>query len=624
MKENKYFRIPRWIILVVDMGIVFFSLSFAYLLRFNFNVPGEEILDFHKAYPTVLGVRFLSFVISKVYRGVIRYTSSADILRITSVLGIGTVAMLVFNFISYAINETYVTPTSVLLIEFICTCFLMIILRLLVKLIYFEFRFSKKPKWDVIIYGAGELGVITKRTLDRDRGAKYNIIGFIDKNTKKVNTTIEGIKVYGEHALDELIEDNNVSHLIISTKAIKKEEKNKLIDKCLEHNITVRDVPPIESWINGELSFNQIKHVKIEDLLGRDEIQIDYGTISNQIDNKVILVTGASGSIGSEICRQLLSFSPKKVILYDQAESPIFELNVELERTFKFKNWEIVVGDIRNEQRLKRVFETFKPELVFHAAAYKHVPLMEHNPSEAVLTNVNGTKIMADMAVEYGVEKFVMISTDKAVNPTNVMGATKRTAEIYIQSLNKNTSTRFITTRFGNVLGSNGSVIPLFKKQIDQGGPVTVTHPEITRYFMTIPEACKLVLEAGTIGKGGEIFVFDMGESVRILDLAKKMIQLSGLELGKDIQIVYSGLRPGEKLHEELFNDKEKMLETHHPQIMIAKVREYNFEDIMEPINNLIHLSYQQNNTDLVGHLKNLIPEYKSNNSEFCVLDQIK
>ncbi len=622
MSQTKYFRLPRWIILVVDIAIVFFSLTLAYLLRFNFDIPQDEIQDFYKAYPTVLGIRLFSFFITKVYRGIIRYTSSSDIIRISSVLLVGTMVMFILNFITFAINKAYITPTSVLLIEFISTSLLMIVLRIVAKMLYFEFRFSKKPKLDVIIYGAGELGVIAKRTLDRDRAAKYNIVAFVDHHKKRINTRIEGIKVYSPEKLNNLVDDNHVSHLIISSNSIEKSQKNKLIEECLNHDITVRDVPPIENWINGELSFNQIKHVKIEDLLGRDEIEIDLNKIGEQVNNKVILVTGASGSIGSEICRQLLKFKPKKLIMFDQAESPMFELNVELLSTYSKVNWEVVVGDIRNKERLENTFINFNPQMVFHAAAYKHVPLMENNPCEAVETNVGGTKILADLSVKYSIEKFVFISTDKAVNPTNVMGASKRTAEIYVQSLNKVSKTKFITTRFGNVLGSNGSVIPVFKKQIDRGGPVTVTHPEITRFFMTIPEACKLVLEAGTIGVGGEIFVFDMGESVKILDLAKKMIQLSGLQLGIDIQITFAGLRPGEKIKEELFSDKEMMLTTHNSKILIAKVREYTFDEVLPIINNLLHLAKKQNNNNLIAGVKALIPEYKSNNSEYSSLDK--
>ena len=387
------------------------------------------------------------------------------------------------------------------------------------------------------------------------------------------------------------------------------------------YNTKVLNVPPVTNWINGELSFKQIKKVQIEELLEREPIQLDKEDIQLQLTGKVILVTGAAGSIGSEIVRQLIRFHPKNIILLDQAESPLYDMEMELHDKYKLQPYEIVMGDIRNKERMENVFRTFHPQIVFHSAAYKHVPMMENNPSESILTNVLGTKTIADLSVEYKVEKFVMVSTDKAVNPTNVMGASKRIAEIYTQSLNKTSATKFITTRFGNVLGSSGSVIPRFRQQIESGGPVTITDPEITRYFMTIPEACQLVLEAGTMGKGGEIFIFDMGDSVKIYDLAVKMIKLSGLVLDKDIRIVYTGLRPGEKLYEELLADHENTLPTHHNQILIAKVKEYDFDSVSNSINDLITLFDKQDNNSIVKKMKELVPEYKSNNSIYVSLD---
>jgi FlaA1/EpsC-like NDP-sugar epimerase len=393
------------------------------------------------------------------------------------------------------------------------------------------------------------------------------------------------------------------------------------VDTCLQHNIKVLSVPPVSKWINGELSFNQLKTVAIEQLLERDPIKLDVSLIEQQLHGKIVLVTGAAGSIGSELARQILRFHPGKVILLDNAESPLHEVEMELADKYAPAQFEVVIGDVRNRERMENVFRTFKPHVVYHAAAYKHVPMMENNPSESILTNVLGTKVTAELAVEHNVEKFVLISTDKAVNPTNVMGASKRIAEIFTQSLGKQVKTKFITTRFGNVLGSNGSVIPRFKKQIEEGGPVTVTHPDITRYFMTIPEACQLVLEAGCMGKGGEIFVFDMGKQVRIADLAKKMIKLSGLTEGRDIQIVYTGLRPGEKLYEELLADTENTLPTHHPQILIGKVKEYAFDEIKQKIEKLITLFYGQDNIEIVSRMKELVPEFRSNNSIFEKLD---
>ena len=389
----------------------------------------------------------------------------------------------------------------------------------------------------------------------------------------------------------------------------------------MQYDIGVLSVPDINTWINGELSFNQIKEIKIEDLLERPPIVLDINKIKKIILNKSVLVTGAAGSIGSEIVRQLISFNPKKIILFDQAESPLYDMELDLQEKFNFYNFEIVIGNIADEYRIRKLFEEYKPSFVYHAAAYKHVPMMEKNPTEALRTNILGTKIIADISNEFKVEQFVMVSTDKAVNPTNVMGASKRIAEVYIQTLNQVSKTNFITTRFGNVLGSNGSVILRFKKQIDKGGPITVTHPEVTRYFMTIPEACQLVLEAGAISNGGEIFIFDMGKSVKIIDLAKKMIKLSGLNIGKDIQVKYTGLRPGEKLYEELLNDLENTLPTHHSKIMIAKVRNYDFEQVQKTFEELIKLQKDHDNFEVVRKMKEIVPEFKSQNSIYEELD---
>ncbi len=417
-----------------------------------------------------------------------------------------------------------------------------------------------------------------------------------------------------------MLSNNNVAHLVLS-KDIPVERKKEMADICLEHNTKMLNVPPITNWINGELSFKQIKKVRIEELLERAPIVLNKDKIEEQLKNKTILITGAAGSIGSEIVRQLIPFKPKQLILIDQAESPLYDIEMELKEHVSAPTYKAYIADICNPGRIEAIFRSHRPEIVFHAAAYKHVPLMEENPTEAVLVNVKGTKYIADFSVEYGVEKFVMVSTDKAVNPTGVMGASKRAAEIYIQALNQKKKTKFVTTRFGNVLDSSGSVIPRFRQQIEKGGPVTITHPEITRFFMTIPEACQLVIEAGSMGQGGEIFVFDMGKSVKIIDLAKKMIQLSGLTLGKDIQITFTGLRPGEKLYEELLHTNENSLPTHHPQILIAKVKEYNYQTISELIDELVVLASSGNEMKLVQKMKEVVPEFISNNSVYEQLD---
>ena len=615
-------NMPRWIIFFIDMGICLFSLILAYLVRFNFSIPRVEIHAFPLVFSLVLGIRALSFYFSKTYQGIVKYTSSKDAQRIFIVITIGSILYILVNSIFYYfVNHKFPIPFSIIIIDYMATTFLMISLRVMFKALYLELTNPNKEKRSVIIFGAGESGIITKRTLDRDAGTKYKVLGFIDDDAKKQGKKLEGITIYDISKLDELLLENNVSNLIISVQNLSPAKKQQIVDICLNHDTKVLNVPPVTNWINGELSFKQIKKVQIEELLEREPIQLDKEDIQKILSNKVILVTGAAGSIGSEIVRQVIRFNPKKIILLDQAESPLYEMEMELFDKYKQQSYEIVMGDIRNKERMENVFKTFQPQIVFHSAAYKHVPMMENNPSESIFTNVFGSKNLADLSVEYKVEKFVMVSTDKAVNPTNVMGASKRIAEIYTQSLGKNSSTKFITTRFGNVLGSNGSVIPRFRQQIENGGPITITDPNITRFFMTITEACQLVLEAGAIGKGGEIFIFDMGKSVKIVDLAKKMVKLSGLTLDKDIRIEFTGLRPGEKLFEELLADKEKTLPTHHKQIMIAKVKEYDFSTISSAITELINLFDKQDNISIVKKMKELVPEFKSNNSVYEELD---
>jgi FlaA1/EpsC-like NDP-sugar epimerase len=614
---------PRWIILCIDLLICFFSMILAYLLRFNFaRIPQVEQDSFHLVFPYVLATRFLSFYLSKTYMGVVRYTGSKDAARIFLVLTLGSIFLCLTNIFTWMGEKIYIIPFSIIVIEYMSTTFIMLSSRFVFKALYFEIKNPNREKTNVIIFGAGEAGLITKRTLDRDAGMKYKVIAFIDDDPKKINHKLEGITIHPFEMLDPLLKEQEVAQVIISVQQLSPVRKQQIVDICMNYPTRVLHVPPVSNWINGELSFNQIRRIRIEDLLERDPIQLDQENIRSQLHQKTVLVTGAAGSIGSELARQIIGYGPRLIILLDQAESPLYEVEMEVRDKAGKGELEVVIGDIRNTERMENLFRTFKPEVVFHAAAYKHVPMMENNPSESIFTNVLGTKIVADLSVKYGVEKFVMISTDKAVNPSNVMGASKRIAEIYAQALGRTTPTRFITTRFGNVLGSNGSVIPRFRQQIENGGPVTVTHPEITRYFMTIPEACQLVLEAGCMGKGGEIFIFDMGASVKIVDLARKMIKLSGLTLDKDIKIVFTGLRPGEKLYEELLNDKEKTIPTHHTQILKAKVKEYDFEGLSKDISELIHLFSQQNNLAIVAKMKQIVPEYISNNSEFEKLDQ--
>lgn len=618
-KENT----PRWIILTLDTLICTLSVIASYFIRFNFKMLAKEAGEIPKVLLIIVSIRFITFIIAKTYSGIIRYTNTRDTVRLFLVIFSGSILFLFINIISYFFfTHNFIIPASVIIIDFMFTIVAMISFRILVKITYLELQNPTKAKTNVIIYGAGESGIITKRALDRDAGMKYKVIAFIDDDPKKTGMTMEGMPIYSSDKLENLLKTKTIAHVIISIQKLHSLKKKEISELCLQYNTKVLVVPPVNKWINGELSFKQIKKINIDDLLGRDVIKLDEKELFSQLSNKTVLITGAAGSIGSEIARQITSFSPKKIILLDQAETPLFHIDLEMQEKFKNANYEIVLGDIRNKERMERIFANFKPDHVYHAAAYKHVPMMENNPSESILTNVEGTKILADLSIRFEVEKFVMISTDKAVNPTSIMGASKRIAEIYTQSLNQLNKTKFITTRFGNVLGSSGSVIPLFKEQIEKGGPITITDPNITRYFMTIPEACRLVLEAGAIGKGGEIFIFDMGKSVKIVDLAKKMIQLSGLTLGKDIQITYVGLRPGEKLYEELLNNKENTLPTHHPQIMIAKVVEWDLTKISNDLNELIELFISQNNTRIVKKMKEMIPEFISNNSIYAELDK--
>jgi len=614
---------PRWMIFIIDLFFSILSIYLAFNLRFNFNVPEAEYNNAQYTLLSVISIRGLAFLLMRSYSGFVRYTSSLDVQRILRIVAIGSVFFLVLNtFWRLITSYGFPLPTSVIFIDFLILSFFMIGYRLLVKVIYFEYKSSDSINESVVIFGAGEAGIITKRTFDRDFGTKYRIVAFVDENPKKIKRRIEGIEIIGLQSLTALFEKETIDKLIISVQNISPDKKAEIIRICLPFHVKVQSVPPMARWINGELSANQIRDVHIEDLLGRAPIQLNEKAIVNELRDQCILITGAAGSIGSGLVNQIARFAKGKLILLDQAESGLYDVDIELKNKFGNLDYEIVVGSIRNLERMRKLFETFKPEMVFHAAAYKHVPLMEENPTEAIRTNVMGTKNLVDLSIEFGVKKFVLISTDKAVNPTNVMGASKRIAEIYAQTANNRGTTKFITTRFGNVLGSNGSVIPLFKKQIERGGPITITDPKITRYFMTIPEACQLVLEAAAMGNGSEIFIFDMGESVKIIDLAKQMLKLSGLELGRDIQIVFTGLRPGEKLYEELLANKENTLPTNHSRILKAKVRTYEWNEIESKINELVGIYDFQNNDRAVRLMKELVPEYVSMNSPFEKIDQ--
>lgn len=635
--------LPRWIVFCLDLFVCGISLCFAYLLKYNFifdQINGNELSRNILIFSVVNSIIFL---IIKTYRGIIRYTSAQDSFRILFSILITNSIFFIFNLFLFSFNQASYISNVILVINGLTGFLLLITYRVMVKYFFMYLKNFRIDKHRVIVYGAGEGGIAAKRILDLDTKINMLLTAFIDDDERKTGKAIEGIKIYHTRDFLKLIKNDKIDDLIIASQNIPPDQKNKIVDLCLENAIKVLTLPPVRSWINGQLSSRQLQSIKIEDLLEREPIDIYNDIICDQIKGKRVLVTGAAGSIGSEIVRQISHFHPQMIILNDQSETPLHELQLELQENDVHNNFHSFLGDIRDSFRMELLFQTFKPHYVYHAAAYKHVPLMEHNPGEAVRTNVMGTKTIADLAVKYGVSKFVMISTDKAVNPTNVMGASKRIAEIYVQSLyysfknRKNTvytnglsylnqgngtiNTKFITTRFGNVLGSNGSVIPRFKAQIQKGGPITVTHPEITRYFMTIPESCRLVLEAGSMGEGGEIFIFDMGHSVKIVDLAKKMIRLSGLVPHQDIAIEFSGLRPGEKLYEELLNDLENTKPTHHEKIMVAQVREYEFQSINARISDLIKLSCQYKDHQVVIKMKEIVPEFKSNNSVYEELD---
>lgn len=616
------YKVPRWTVFIIDTLIIVFSILTAYMLRFNFRIPGSELEYFKMAFVIIFMVRVFSFFVAKMHAGIIQYTSTRDASRIFIILSSGSILFAIANMISVRTSlQVHLVPYSIIILEFITSLLFLVSYRVFVKIAYIELSKPHSGFTKVMIFGAGEAGVITSRALEAEVNSKVKILGFFDDDKSKVKKRLGGTKVYAGEDIRKILEGKNIEQLILAVQSLPNNRKQDLIDVCMELNVEVLNVPPVQTWINGELSLKQIRSVRIEDLLGRDEIKLSEAKVKEDLRDKVVLISGAAGSIGSELVRQVSRFKPKMLLLVDQAESPLFQLEIEQSARFPDVEARYILADVANEHRMKAIFSRFKPNYVFHAAAYKHVPMMEKNPMEAIRVNVLGTRNMADLSVEYQVSKFVMISTDKAVNPTNVMGASKRFAEVYVRSLASNSSTQFITTRFGNVLGSNGSVIPLFEKQIAKGGPITVTHKDITRFFMTIPEACRLVLEAGSMGKGGEIFVFDMGKSVKIVDLAKKMIRLSGLELNKDITIEYTGLRPGEKLYEELLAEEENTKATHHKKILIANVQESQLEEVNKTVLSFQEALAQQDVFMLVKLLKKMIPEYKSENSEFSILD---
>jgi len=630
---------PKWAVFGLDMLIACFAIVYANYLRFNFDFQFITLNDLIDDLVIVIVTNSILFYIFKTFHGIIRFSGFQEAFRSIAAIFYSFFIMIVMNVILSSLQLPQFTPISVLFIYFFIASFLLFGYRLLVKHLY-SISINNEEDTHVVIYGAGQNGSLLKKTIEQTSNNRYKIVAFIDDEEDLIGKTIDTVKIYPVSHLQMTFKNWQIKTLFFAKQDFDLDEKNKIVDYCLESNVKVMNIPPMKEWIQGHLNVNQLKEVKIEELLGRKQISLRNEHVINHLRDKKILITGAAGSIGSELARQIASVYPSSLILCDQTETGLYELEYELQQKYSIGNaLKVYLGDVKDKCSMQNLFSNYSPEVVFHAAAYKHVPMMENHPSEAIRNNVLGTKTVADFAEQFGVDTMVLVSTDKAINPTNVMGASKRIAEMYCQALQNRSElpiwdsgivkmgnhqlkrTKFITTRFGNVLGSNGSVIPRFQEQITNGGPVTVTHPDIIRYFMTIPEACSLVLEAGTMGKGGEVFLFDMGEPIRILDLAKKMIRLAGLTPGKDIELRFTGLRPGEKLFEELLNKEEEVIPTHNKKILIAKVIEFEFSKVSESINMLISLANQNQDEDVVKQMKFIVPEFISNNSIYESID---
>ncbi len=620
--------LPRWIILSIDMGVIIFTFLFSNVIFKSVDLHYILTSQTFRFTFFFIFVNIVFFRIFRTYSGIIRHTSLTDAVRLFYAQSSVFMLFVFLHYLSLNFFKAQLISIPILFINILLSFCALFSYRVLVKQVY-EVYFSKHSDDKLIktvIYGTDANALSIANALKFETPTRFKIVGFVDRNRRNASKRMFDLPILVQRKkLPTLMRSVKATAVIFADKSLSNEEQLEIIDQCLEFNYKVYNVPLISDWENQQEISQKIKNIEIEDLLDRNPIVLDDKSISKQLKGKTVLISGAAGSIGSEIVRQILEFKPKKIILLDQAETPLHHLSLELKDLKVNSEIVNVIADVRNRTAVEKVFKQHKPQVIYHAAAYKHVPLMEENPSQAIETNVLGTKNLADLACIHEVDKFVMVSTDKAVNPSNVMGASKRIAEKYVQSLqlkNGNEKTKFITTRFGNVLGSNGSVVPLFTKQIAEGGPITITHPDIIRYFMTIPEACQLVLEAGSMGNGGEIYIFDMGKPVKIIDLARKMIKLAGFVPEREIKIKIVGLRPGEKLYEELLNDTSKTLPTHHDQIMIAQEVQEAFTDLHDNILALIQMSNQSENDEIVSKMKKIVPEFKSMNSSFELLDK--
>ncbi|MDA8824372.1 polysaccharide biosynthesis protein [Schleiferiaceae bacterium] len=618
--------LSRWTVLSFDLTATLLALIASIAFRFNFSIDqAQRVLNL----PSFLGVLVLytfGYIAIGSHKGILRHTSLDDVKKVLKATLWGFALAMVVTVNLYFSGVGRLFPISILSFHFTLTTLALIGLRLIAKSIYIARTHQKTDHENVLIFGRGDIGIMTKNALQQEQKGKYRVLAFSDDNANRWDKKLQDIPILppgGALSAGWLVQ-NKIKLVVIAFQTISPLRRNEISEAAIKAGVEVKIVPSYRTWIAGILTAKQLKSIKIEDLLQRNKVEFNNVNISISVENKTILVTGAAGSIGSEIARQLSLYNLKNLILIDHAESPLYDIEQELKESHRTQNTInpiCEVANVKDRYRMDTIFDNYRPDIVYHAAAYKHVPMIEKSPYEGIFVNIFGTRIVADAAMRYDVEQFVMISTDKAINPTNIMGATKRVAELYTQSLNEHGKTKFIVTRFGNVLGSNGSVVPLFRKQIEAGGPLTVTHEEITRYFMTIPEACKLVLEAGAMGEGGEVFVFDMGQPVKIMDVAEKMVKLSGLELGKDIKIEVTGLRPGEKLYEELLASSENTLPTHHPKILRAKVETYSHRAIKEHLDILTEIMIDGDVVGMVRKVKTIVPEYISQNSEFEALD---